>query len=115
MSFENYSNLKVRYHVYGTLFTCLAIVISSMPTYYIINWVADFLGVDMDAPGTPGASLGSFDYLVLSIMFLDFIASLCFVIYLICLYKKWSFKQGVNLLIMGKNIPSHWFDKPNDT
>lgn len=56
----------------------------------------------MDAPGTPGASLDSFDYLLLSIMFLDFIFSLCFVIYLICLYKKWSFKQGVSLLILGK-------------
>jgi hypothetical protein len=101
--------------VYGTLFTCLAVVISSIPTYYIINWVADFLGVDMEAPSLRGVSLDSFDYLVLSIMFLNFIASLCFVIYLICLYKNWSFKRGVISLIMGKNLPSHWFDKPNDS
>jgi hypothetical protein len=86
-----------------------------IPTYYISNWVADLLGVDMNAPGTPGAGLDAFDYLLLFIMFFDFVLSVCFVIYLICLYKKWHFKQGVGLLILGKNIPSHWFDKPKDT
>lgn len=111
----NYSNLKIRYHVYGTLLTCLAIVISSIPTYYIVYWVADFWGVDMDAPGIPGAGLDSFDYLVLSIMLLSFIISIFFVIYLICVYKKWSFVQGVSALILGRNLPSHWFDRPNDT
>lgn len=115
MSFENYSNLKIRYHAYGTLFTCLAILISGVPTYYLTHWVAEFCDVDMNAPGTPNAGLDSFDYFVLSIMILDFIFSLFFVIYLICLYKKWSLKQGVNILILGKNIPSHWFDGPNDT
>lgn len=69
----------------------------------------------MNAPGTPGAGLDAFDYLLLFVMFLDFFLSVCFVIYLICLYKKWHFKQGVSLLILGKNMTSHWFDKPNDT
>jgi hypothetical protein len=65
-------------------------------------------GIDMDAPSLPNSGLDSFDYVVLSIMLLSFIASNAFVISIVCKYKGWSFKQGLCCLILGKNIPKHW-------
>ena len=110
MSFQQYPNLKIKYHIYGTLLVMLAVIISMLPSYLAMSLAAWFLNVDINAPGVPNSGLNSFDYIVLTIMLINFIASIALVIYFVCRYKNWSFKQGVCCLILGKGIPKHWLN-----
>lgn len=110
VSIADFSKLKIRYHFYGTLLVMLAVVLSALPTYLLISLIAELMGVDLSALGQPNSDLDSFDYLVLFIMLFHFLISVALIIWLVCKYKKWTFKDGFYCLLLGKNMPKHWLD-----
>ena len=110
VSIADFSRIKIRYHIYGTLLVMLAVVLSALPTYFLTSLIAELMGVDMSAPSQPSSGLDSFDYLVLLIMLFNFLASVALIIGVICKHKKWTYKNGVYCLLLGKNMPKYWLD-----
>ncbi|WP_016954322.1 hypothetical protein [Catenovulum agarivorans] len=111
MNSENYSRIKFKYKFLFILMGWAAIAVSATPTWIIVHYLAELNGVDMDAPGIPGAGLDTFDYYVLSVMLANFLLSCALVTYLVAKFNGWSRKQTIDYLFKYENLPSHWLKK----
>ena len=102
--------IKLKYRLYACL-TCVAALSIFYVSWTVIYSLAQKFGIDNYASGTPGSSLNIYDYLVLLVLVLIFLLSFRLTIFIICKYKKWSYKQAVDYLFHNNNVPEHWLQK----